>query len=54
MFNFWFNTNFIPSDGILEITKDMIDKACKDSKEKRFQVNFRIKVECLLDDDEIY
>lgn len=54
MFKCWFNTNFIPSDGVLEITKDMIDKACKDSKEKKFKGNFRLKVECLLDDDEMY
>ena len=40
----WFNTNFVPEDGVLEIKKDLIDKACKDKNCKKFKHNFKIEV----------
>ena len=44
IFKFWFNTNFVPEDGVLEIKKDLIDKACKDKKCKKYKENFKIEV----------
>ena len=44
IFKLWFNTNFVPQDDVLEIKKDLIDKACKDKGCKKFQHNFKIEV----------
>ena len=44
IFKFWFNTNFVPEDGVLEIKKDLIDKACKDKNCKQYKANFKIEV----------
>ena len=44
IFKLWFNTNFVPEDGVLEIKKDVIDKACKDKNCKKFKHNFKIEV----------
>ena len=45
IFKLWFNTNFIPDDGVLIITKDLIDKACKDKECKTYKKEFRIELE---------
>ena len=45
MFKFWFNTNFLPSNGLYEIKKEQIDKACKDKKCKVYRENFKIEIE---------
>ena len=47
IFKLWFNTNFIPDDGVLIIGKDLIDKACKDKKCKKFKPNFKIEIHCI-------
>ena len=47
IFKLWFNTNFVPDDGVLIIPKDLIDKACKDKKCKKFKQNFKIEVHCI-------
>jgi len=47
IFKLWFNTNFIPDDGVLIITKDLIDKACKDKECKKYKQNFKIEVHCI-------
>ena len=44
IFKLWFNTNFVPQDDVLEVKKDLIDKACKDKKCKKFKHNFKIEV----------
>jgi phosphatidylinositol-3,4,5-trisphosphate 3-phosphatase/dual-specificity protein phosphatase PTEN len=44
IFKLWFNSNFVPEDGVLEIKKDLIDKACKDKNCKKFKHNFKIEV----------
>ena len=44
VFKMWFNTNFVPDDGVLEIKKDLIDKACKDKDCKRYKQNFKIEI----------
>ena len=44
IFKLWFNTNFIPDDGVLVVKKDLIDKACKDKNCKKFKHNFKIEV----------
>ena len=44
VFKFWFNTNFVPKDDVLEIRKDLIDIAWKDAKCKTFNPNFKIEV----------
>ena len=44
IFKIWFNTNFVPEDGVLEIKKDLIDKACKDKNCKKFKHNFKVEV----------
>ena len=49
MFKLWFNTCFVPEDGVYSISKDMIDKACKDKKCKKFKDNFRLEIHCILD-----
>jgi len=45
MFKFWFNTNFLPPNGLYEIKKEQIDKACKDKKCKVYKENFKIEIE---------
>ena len=45
MFKFWFNTNFLPTNGIYEIKKEGIDKACKDKKCKVYKEDFKIEIE---------
>ena len=45
MFKFWFNTNFLPQNGLYEIKKEQIDKACKDKKCKVYKENFKIEIE---------
>ena len=47
IFKLWFNTNFIPDDGVLVVNKDLIDKACKDKHCKKFKQNFKIEVHCI-------
>ena len=47
IFKLWFNTNFIPDDGVLIIPKDLIDKACKDKKCKKYKQNFKIEIHCI-------
>jgi phosphatidylinositol-3,4,5-trisphosphate 3-phosphatase/dual-specificity protein phosphatase PTEN len=47
IFKLWFNTNFVPDDGVLIVPKDLIDKACKDKKCKKFKQNFKIEVHCI-------
>jgi len=47
IFKLWFNTNFIPDDGVLIVPKDLVDKACKDKKCKKFKQNFKIEVHCI-------
>lgn len=49
MFKLWFNTCFVPEDGVYSISKDMIDKACKDKKCKKFKDNFRLEIHCIFD-----
>ena len=44
IFKLWFNTNFVPQDDVLEVKKDLIDKACKDKYCKKFKHNFKIEV----------
>ena len=44
IFKIWFNTNFIPEDGVLEVKKDLIDKACKDKSCKKYKHNFKIEI----------
>ena len=44
IFKLWFNTNFVPVDGVLEIKKDLVDTACKDQSCKKFSNNFKIEV----------
>ena len=45
LFKFWFNTNFLPSNGVYEIKKEGIDKACKDKKCKVYKEDFKIEIE---------
>ena len=47
IFKLWFNSNFIPDNGVLVFTKDLIDKACKDKSCKKFKQNFKIEVHCI-------
>ena len=47
IFKLWFNSNFIPDDGVLVINKDLIDKACKDKSCKKYKQNFKIEVHCI-------
>ena len=47
IFKLWFNTNFIPDDGVLVVDKNLIDKACKDKNCKNFKQNFKIEVHCI-------
>lgn len=49
MFKLWFNTCFIPDDGVYLISKDMIDKACKDKKCKKFNELFRLEIHCIVE-----
>ena len=44
MFKFWFNTNFLPKDGVLEIKKENLDKAFKDKSNKLFSSDFKIEL----------
>ena len=45
LFKFWFNTNFVPQNGIYEIKKEGIDKACKDIECKIYKKDFKIELE---------
>ena len=45
LFKFWFNTNFIPENGVFEIKKEAIDKACKDVSCKVYKADFKIEIE---------
>ena len=45
LFKFWFNTNFMPENGVFEIKKDEIDKACKDKECKTYKKEFKIELE---------
>eukprot|EP01126_Amoeba_proteus_P066819 TRINITY_DN9742_c0_g1_i3.p1 TRINITY_DN9742_c0_g1~~TRINITY_DN9742_c0_g1_i3.p1 ORF type:complete len:494 (-),score=135.54 TRINITY_DN9742_c0_g1_i3:73-1479(-) len=40
--HFWFNTGFIPADGIIEFKKETIDIANKDIKQQVFKAGFAI------------
>ena len=48
MFKFWFNTHFLPDNGILEIEKKGLDKAFKDKDNKLFSADFKIEVKYFL------
>lgn len=41
----WFHTSFIEPDGHLVLMKEEIDVACKDSKNQKFESDFRIRIE---------
>jgi len=45
LFKFWFNTNFMPENGVFEIKKEEIDKACKDKECKTYKKEFKIELE---------
>ena len=45
MFTFWFHTYLIPKDGVWQIKKSMLDKACKDVNNKVFDPNFKVEVQ---------
>ena len=45
LFKFWFNTNFVPQNGVYEIKKEGIDKACKDISCKFYKKDFKIEIE---------
>ena len=45
LFKLWFNTNFLPANGVYEIKKEAIDKACKDKKCKIYKDEFKIVIE---------
>ena len=47
LFKFWFNTNFLPQNGIYEIKKEAIDNACKDKNCKIYKKDFKIQIEFL-------
>jgi phosphatidylinositol-3,4,5-trisphosphate 3-phosphatase/dual-specificity protein phosphatase PTEN len=44
MFKFWFNTQFLDENGILEIGKSGLDKAFKDKENKLFSPDFKIEM----------
>ena len=44
MFKFWFNTNFLPKNGVLEIKKENLDKAFKDKSHKLFSSDFKVEL----------
>jgi phosphatidylinositol-3,4,5-trisphosphate 3-phosphatase and dual-specificity protein phosphatase PTEN len=44
VFHFWFNTWFVDKEGFLFLNKEMIDKACSDTKHLKYDKNFSIKV----------
>ena len=48
MFKFWFNTNFLPDNGILEIDKKGLDKAFKDKDNKLFSADFKVELKYFL------
>jgi len=41
----WFNTSFLPENGVLIIDKSMVDKACKDRENKKFNKDFKIEIQ---------
>eukprot|EP00753_Platysulcus_tardus_P002851 PLAT11961.1.p2 GENE.PLAT11961.1~~PLAT11961.1.p2 ORF type:complete len:367 (+),score=184.87 PLAT11961.1:52-1152(+) len=43
MFHLWFNTGFI-EDGYLCFEKSVVDKACKDTKHKLYDPNFKVEI----------
>ena len=45
LFKFWFNTNFMPENGVFEIKKEEIDKAFKDKECKTYKKEFKIELE---------
>ena len=45
LFKFWFDTNFLPENGIFELKKEEIDKACKDKNCKIYKKDFKINLE---------
>ncbi len=45
LFKLWFNTNFVPQNGVYEIKKEAIDKACKDLTCKVYNKDFKIDIE---------
>ena len=48
IFKMWFSTNFVPEDGVLEIKKDLIDKACKDKIAKNLNIILKLKFMLLI------
>ena len=44
MFKFWFNSHFLPENGVLEIDKKNLDKAFKDKDNKYFSQDFKIEM----------
>jgi phosphatidylinositol-3,4,5-trisphosphate 3-phosphatase/dual-specificity protein phosphatase PTEN len=51
LFTVFFNTMFIPTDGILTIKKSMLDKAHKDKENKIFDPKFKIEIHFIFLDD---
>jgi len=54
MFAFWFNTFFLPNDGVLMVKKSMLDKACKDKHNDLYEPNFKVEVQYVILDDDFY
>ena len=46
MFKLWFNTIFVPENGIMFFPKELIDKACKDTSCKKFKDKFGLEIQC--------
>ena len=46
MFKLWFNTIFVPKNGVIRFPKGIVDKACKDTACKHFKDKFAIEVHC--------
>jgi phosphatidylinositol-3,4,5-trisphosphate 3-phosphatase and dual-specificity protein phosphatase PTEN len=51
MFTFWFNTFFLPNDGVFMIKKSMLDKACKDKHNEIFEPNFKVEIQYIILDE---
>jgi len=45
MFTFWFHTYMIPKEGVWQIKKSMLDKACKDVNNKFYDPNFKVEIQ---------
>mmetsp|Transcript_38670 Transcript_38670/g.45019 ORF Transcript_38670/g.45019 Transcript_38670/m.45019 type:complete len:199 (-) Transcript_38670:12-608(-) len=52
MFQLWFNTGFLVPEGLLTVEKNMLDKAIKDKKNKKFSPDFKIEIYYTLLDEQ--